>query len=161
MDNTGNQPKITNDVQYQVIDNKVTFIGLDGLSYELGIVFEKNFILDNKMNEWWNNVLETITLQKIIEFIKNIDRVVCNFDILNSSNDSYNISYGFFIELFDNSMFSRKFNKSELNILNNKIQFIKYFFNLYGLNLDKILELKFLNSLIEYKQNSIVITILN
>ncbi len=161
MDNTGNQPKITNDVQYQVIDNKVTFIGLDGLSYELGIVFEKNFILDNKMNEWWNNVLETITLQKIIEFIKNIDRVVCNFDILNSSNDSYNISYGFFIELFDNSMFSRKFNKSELNILNNKIQFIKYFFNLYGLNLDKILELKFPNSLIEYKQNSIVVTILN
>lgn len=152
------QAKITQpQVTYQVLDDKLSFIGTDGQTHDLGIVLNKEGILDEKMNVWYNNIIQIITLDKIINYIKQIDNQILNSHV--NSDDSYNISYGIFNEQFDNSWYSRKFSKSELKLFENKIEFIKYFFNMYNLDLDKILQLKFPGGIIEWKQNNILVTI--
>ncbi len=145
-------------VEYKLSDGKLSFETLDGQIYELGIVLDRENILNAKMDEWWDKIKQTITLEKIINYIKQIDVLILNLN--QNSDDSYNISYEFFNELFDNTWYSRKFSRSQLKVYENKVEFVKYFFKLYGLDLDKILQLKFPNSLTEYKQNNIIITIL-
>ncbi len=145
-------------VSYQVSDGKLTFVGIDGLTHEFGIILNKESILDEKMNVWYDNIIQIITLDKIINYVKQIDNHILNSNII--TDDSYILTYGFFNELFNNKWYSRKFYKYELKLFENKIQFIKYCFQLHNLDLDKILELKFPGAIIEWKQNNIVITIL-
>ena len=148
------------EVQYNISDGKLSFIGLDGSVHDLGIILNKESILDEQMNSWYDKVISIITLDKIINYIKEIDYQILTTYINPNSDDTYIIKYGIFNEQFDNSWYSRKFSKSELRPFDNKCEFIKYCFRLYGLDLNKILELKFPNAIIEWKQNNIEVTIL-
>lgn len=155
------QPKINEfQVIYELTNGKLNFIGLDGLTHDLGLVLNKESILDEQMNSWYDKMIEIITLDKIITYIKQIDSQILTAYKNPNADDSYNISYGIFNELFDNLWYSRKFSKSELRPFENKCEFIKYCFRLHGLDINKILELKFLGGVIEWKQNNIEVNIL-
>lgn len=147
------------EVKYELIDGKLTFTTLDGTTHNLGMVLNKESILDEQMNLWYDKMITTITLDKIINYIKQIDNQILNSYSNPNTDDTYNIQYGIFNELFDNLWYSRKFSKSQLRPFENKCEFIKYCFRLYGLDLTKILELKFPNAIIEWKQNNIVVSI--
>ncbi len=144
--------------KYEVIDGKLFLIDINDDKYDLGLVLNQDNIKKERAENWWNDVKYFVTKNFLIEFINRIDRNVSEM-VISGNFDTYEISCRTFNDMFDNFHYCHVFSKSELKIEQNKIDFMKYCFSMRGFDLNKILELKFPNSLIEYKPNTIVITV--
>ncbi len=138
-------------------NDQVYFIDSTGEKQNLGLVLNLENIKEKNAQEWFNCVEQKITTNLLCDFIIGIDSTITSKLLDDPKTDNFQINYGTVGNFFDNTQYSYKFSKSELKLTENKINFFKYCFQIKNLDLDKILEAKFPNCLVEYKPNFIQI----
>lgn len=144
---------------YNIINNELFHCDINSNKLSLGSVLNAENIQNYETEQWWLNIENNLTKNILLEFILNIDNKVITLSKNEPNITSYSLSYDVFNTLYDNNFYCNKFNKNINKFLENKINFIKNMFTRNGLNIDIILNMKFPNCIIEFKQNIILITI--
>jgi hypothetical protein len=142
---------------FEIVDDELYVVKDDNI-YNIGEIFDdltnKNFVSKQKIDNWKKYIDENITFKFLIDEINDIDEIAVktiNDFVIGTKNISIDIKFQNITDFLYNKKYDSKmgpilfnmYSKDKYNIFCNDIDFIKFCFSLYKIDIFEVLKNKF------------------
>ena len=150
---------------YEIVDDELYIVKNDNI-YNIGEIYDdlsnKNFVSQKKIDDWKKYIDENVTFDFLIDEINKIDEIAINTInnfVIGTNNISIDIKFQNITDFLYNGKYDSKmgpilFNMhkyDKYDIFSNDIDFIKFCFSLYEIDIIDVLKNKFPKGIIDTK----------